>query len=96
MLKNDIARYIKTAFTKAVDEFDFWWHNVKWWYKCRLGILKIHKYKLFCGNWKKCTNLTFDQEYRLCKDLNCPLAMTDGFTRAFKTAIGEGEVKCQR
>jgi hypothetical protein len=51
---------------------------------------KIHKlrFKWLCRSWKKCVNLTFNQEWALCNNKKCPLANYQGLTRAYKKTFG--------
>jgi hypothetical protein len=49
--------------------------------------MHILRYKWFCRKWKKCVNLSFNQEWVLCKNKKCPLAEFQGLTRAYKKII---------
>ena len=52
---------------------------------------KLHllRYKYFCRKWKRCVNLTWNQEWTLCNDKKCPLFGMNSMTRAYKKTIGE-------
>jgi hypothetical protein len=55
----------------------------------RIRHISLLRFKWFCRKWKKCVNLTFNQEWALCDNKKCPLANMQGLTRAYKKATGE-------